>query len=202
MDTWFYFQSKLGGNSKEYAHQLYLAPGRIPVITCRDDKPEPQAASGKAYSLSPSREKLGGGNFCLLHLCLGQLPEVFLFAHLKTDFLFLLCPIGLMKPEPCWVLVVEHLKVCSSGGCLKRWRTRCVDKLIEGRRWNLGFIVGPSQKEKEKTGEMHTGFWPIDRIIAPTCRLIRSHTFRQQLVKYSNTFQRLGNGCFCQLPLH
>lgn len=85
-------------------------------------------------------EKLWDGYFCLLHQCRPQLYShrvPFETASLVAmPYRFCECNCLLLAIRGKWF--GAHF----SDGHLKSWGTKCVDKLLPGRYWWLGFIFG------------------------------------------------------------
>lgn len=87
------------------------------------------------------------------------------------------------RGKPCWLLELGDLAAHSSGGDLKSWGTRCVDKILPRRYQQFGFIIGATRREKG--GEVPTSSFRLQEGLQLALRLvlIRSKTLEQQLVK-------------------
>lgn len=114
----------------------------------------------------------------------GYLQEV-LECPYETDF-FLVQDgsVELVNAEPHWLTELGNLRHHSSGGSLRSWGARYVDKLLSGRNWRLGFTVGVNQGRQ---GEEPPGSFrlPEGSQSATRCGLVRSWSLLQQLEKYA-----------------
>lgn len=85
----------------------------------------------------------------------------------------------------CWLSELGDLAAHSSGGNLKSWDTRCVDKILPRRYQQFGFTIGVSRREE--AGEVPISSFRLWEGLQLALRrlLIRSKTLGQQLVKYT-----------------
>lgn len=76
----------------------------------------------------------------------------------KENYFFVLCGLGgLMNAKACQFPELGDLGASLLGGSHNGWYAGCVDKLLPGGSWRLGFTVGMSRKET--AGHMVTNYF-------------------------------------------
>lgn len=104
----------------------------------------------------------------------------------------------------CQLSELGDLASHPSGGTLKGWGTRSVEKILPRRYQHLGFIIGAGRREK--AGEVPTSSFRLREGLQLTLKfvLIRSKTLGQQIGKCalkSFYWVRLTDDNLCLFPL-
>lgn len=95
----------------------------------------------------------------------------------RKNHFFVLCgPGGLMNVNPCQFPELGDLEASPLGGSHNSCYAGCIDKLLLGSSWRLGFTIGMSWREI--AGDMATSYFRVlgESQSAPTHSPIRGWT--------------------------